>query len=129
MGRKSKLSKIRSDAMKKWHAERKGSGLQHGRAGRKYSVAVPAGEKTDLSFLETFGQRESTWNYGRAKKLVQLLKAGKTISACARYFTLGEATIKTMILELKRAYKASMTLEDYFKKGRPLQYGKQVIVK
>jgi hypothetical protein len=134
MGRKSKLSKVRSEAMKKWHSDRRKKGVKHtggapGRSRTKYSVLIPNGQKTDLSFLESFGKRETTWNYGRTKKLVEMLQAGKTPAACARYFTLGEPTVKTMIQELKRAYKEGMTLEEYFKKDRPCQYGKKVVAK
>lgn len=120
MARKNKRL---SEALKASHKRRRTSVLLH-------TKELPKnGEATDLSFLGGLFRREGIWNYSRAKRLVEFLQTGKSLNACARYFTVKETSVKNFINELKRAASAGMSLEEYFKKGRPLQYGKKVVTK
>lgn len=86
-------------------------------------------DNTDLTFLTKMYQRQSMWNYHKARKVIELLKAGKPISAVANWVNVKVVSIKALMIELRKAARNGYTLERYFKEDRPLRYGKKVVTK
>lgn len=84
-------------------------------------------EGIELDFLLLRHPTKKGWTYKKAKSLVRYLRTSWNIKNIAIKVGFSEASCKQLIVELKKAAKAKMTLEVYFEKGRPFRVGRKVI--
>ncbi len=98
----------------------------------------PRSGRTELEFMaQVHVRKKGGWDIRSARKLIACIKlhmvdksyggfrwdpkkaakhTGKSIQGCQLFYA-----------ELKKAMEKKMTLEDYFKQGRPFRVGKQQI--
>ena len=76
-----------------------------------------AKKESDLTFLlETCGFRFTPEMF---REIVQRAKAGESSASMANHMKIKEVSVKSMLIELRRAARAGYSIEDYIKKNRP----------